>query len=220
MPKGWKRSILSLSIKRNALEQLLASWLSAMTIFILFSFFIMSTTVPIHGFVGYYFDPEKSIVLKDSKTGPRELKPYLYSSGLSRVTLYRNHNPYYVFINNLQIDGKFARIIQGKKFEAINNLPESVNTDPVPTPSKPTKAPKAEKVKKSEEAPVETETEVADDSDGDLNLKNLKKFFEARDNDPIRKDAFVKKFSNQVLEAYSDVLNIEKTEKGTYISMK
>ena len=164
----------------------------------------MNTTYPIHGFIGYYFDADKNQVLRDSKTGPKPLKAWKYESGLERLTLYRNGNPYYVFTRSIHVEGSFARIIQGKKFDAINNLPTSINTDPVPTK---TPTPKKEKAAPASE-------------DEDQNVKNLNAFFEARNNNPIRKDGFLKKFSKQVFEAYSDMFTIEKTEKGTFISLK
>lgn len=54
----------------------------------------------------------------------------------------------------------------------------------------------------------------------DANIVNLKTFFDARENKPVRKDAFLKKFSKAVLEGYSEYLNVEKSEGGIYISHK
>lgn len=169
--------------------------------FIFFFFIIMK--YPIKGFPLYHFDAEKRQVSKETKKWEQVLKPYLYKNGLERVTLYREHNPYYAFLKNFELHGKEFQVMQGKKFDNINWAFSKEKLGSVLT--------------KAFNKVVAQDQEA---KDLDRNEKNLKDFFEARENKAIRKDAFLKKFSAQVLTAYEDILLIGKTEKGIFICLK
>lgn len=67
---------------------------------------------------------------------------------------------------------------------------------------------KRTRVKKEKQAPKQSSSQ-----------EELINFFHARENRPIRKDAFISKFSKEILEENKEILIENKTDKGTFYSL-
>lgn len=146
----------------------------------------------IQGYPNYCYDPNEGVVYSENKSWTtKKLKWYEYESGLQRVALYVNKKPYYIFANQfVQDENWLIKVVEGKK------------------------RPRASKF----DLPKEVENPIEESVDWALEEEQnqIIEFFHARENRPMRKDAFVTKFSKEILERSKEILVENKTEKWTF----
>lgn len=147
--------------------------------------------LPIQGFESYRFDTVNENVISFSRSREKVLKWYEYESGIKRVALYISKTPHYIFLSQFSYDDSSSEVV-------IRDC---------------TRRPRASK----KDLPTE---EVIESSPEQKEQEELITFFHERENRPMRRDAFISKFSKEILDNHlSETLKEEKTEKGTFYSL-